>query len=991
MKRVRFLIIAIAAALGVALMAGILAFQSGVQTYFARRALASRPDLHATIGRIDAGWQHVEVQDLRVEQDGAVLTLPRVEADLPLWAAGFGRKVLISRLVAGGWTLDLSRPGAKPSPATPATAADAPAAVAAVFSGVLRQIQLPADVAIDALQLEGDVILPELRGRVRVVVQGGGLRAGRDGRFELKADADLTDPGVSSVRVAGALTATMDTPRTLSRLEVKLEALARGTKFPQGVKLTGELAAARAAAGETYRAALVTADRQLLLVQAGLPAGARQLEGTWQIDVRDGDVTPFSLGRTLPVFAVSGAGNLDTDAAMTSLHAAGRLNATLDRLEVVAPQLAGVGAVGVGAEFDLAQDRERIRVQSLQIRLSAAQPVATIRALQAFEVQPSTGAIKPSAADRELFDLVLEGVPPTWIGPLAPGLEISGAGLRGEFTALARGDGFSLRTRTPLTARNLAVSWQKRPLIAAVDLETGLAADYTSQGWQAEISGLNAKTGGVTWLNLSARAGQLAGGKEPLKATGNITLDLPASLAQPGAAGAAVLSAGEAKVDFVASAAGRSEFAVNLTLRQLATPAGKLPEVSTQLRADVSAGGQVAINAPILFEQDGRKSDLTLAGMLQPGRDGLSIEADLTSAQLHVADARLFAGLVPDAAPATGAAGAAAGATSAPPWAGMRGSVALHVRKAIYSDLFEVSDVEGKLLVEPGGLKLAGFKAGLGQGGSARLDGELTFLRATPEPYALEAALAVTAFDPAPLFRTLNPGQPPTVEGRFNIESKLLGRGATLAALAIGAGGDLQLTSTGGTFRGLPVSAATRLEATGAFAAGIARLGSLASAISGKNDRTIENIANKAQAVSELANSWKAIPYDQLSVTLSRDPDHNATLKNFTLISPELRLAGQGQLRHRPGATLLDDELLMEFKLRARGHHADLLKYVGVLEESADELGYAACTLPLKVAGTLGKPDTSALNEKLAALALEKSGVGDKAFELLNRLRGAKQ
>ncbi len=984
MKRVRFLIIAIAGAVGVGLMAGFLAFNSGVQTYFAWRALAARPDLHATLGRIAAGWQHVEVQDVRFEQDGAVLILPRLEADLPVLSAGLSQKVLISRLVAGGWTLDLSRPAPKEPASVSVAAADAPAAVAAAFSGVLRQIQLPVDLAIEALQLEGDVILPELRGRVRVVIQGGGLGAGRDGRFEIKADADLTDPAVSAVRIAGALTATMDTPRSLARLELKLDATARGTKFPQGVKLSGELAAARAAAGETYRVTVVTPERQLVLVQAGLPAGARQLDGTWQLEVRDADVAPFALGRALPAFAISGGGSFDTDAALTSLHAAGRLNAALDRLEVVAPQLARLGAVGVSAEFDLARDRDRVRVQSLQARLSAVQPVATLRALQAFDVETASGAIKPSAPDRELFDLVLDGVPLSWTGPLVPGLELSGDGVRGEFTALARGDGFSLRTRTPLTAANLAASWQKRAMITAVDFETRLAADYTSHGWQAEIDGLNAKTGGVTWLRLSGKAGQLGGVTEPLKATGALSLDLPAVLAQPAAVGTANLASGEAKLDFIASLAARDEFAVNLTLRQLATAAERLPDVSTQLRVDVSASGQMAVNAPIHFEQEGRKSDLTIAGTLQPGPDGLALEADIVSLQLHVADARLFAALVPETAPTGGAAATAA----APPWAGVRGTVALHVKKAIYSDLFEVSDVEGKLQVEPGVLKLAGFKAGLGQGGSARLDGELTFLRATPEPYALEAALAVTAFDPAPFFRSLNPGQPSTVEGRFNIESKLLGRGATLAALAGGAGGDFQLTSTGGTFRGLPVSAAARLEATGAFAAGIAKLGNLANAISGKNDRAIENIANKAQAIAELANYWKAIPYDQLSVTLARDADQNATLKNFTLISPELRLSGQGEARHRPGAALLDEELAMEFKLRARGHHAGLLKYVGVLEESADELGYAACTLPLKVSGTLGKPDTTELNEKLAALALEKGGVSDKALELLNRLRG---
>jgi hypothetical protein len=111
-------------------------------------------------------------------------------------------------------------------------------------------------------------------------------------------------------------------------------------------------------------------------------------------------------------------------------------------------------------------------------------------------------------------------------------------------------------------------------------------------------------------------------------------------------------------------------------------------------------------------------------------------------------------------------------------------------------------------------------------------------------------------------------------------------------------------------------------------------------------------------------------------------------LNDFTLISPEVRLAGSGQASHRPGTPVFDDVLSMAFTLRARGRHAELLNYLGVLEGSPDELGYVPSTLPLKVAGTLAQPDTSELNEQLAAIALDKSGVSDKARELFNRLRG---
>jgi hypothetical protein len=78
----------------------------------------------------------------------------------------------------------------------------------------------------------------------------------------------------------------------------------------------------------------------------------------------------------------------------------------------------------------------------------------------------------------------------------------------------------------------------------------------------------------------------------------------------------------------------------------------------------------------------------------------------------------------------------------------------------------------------------------------------------------------------------------------------------------------------------------------------------------------------------------------------------------------------------------------MEFKLRARGRMAELLKYLGKLDTTTDDLGYAGCTLPLKIGGTMGQPDTSELNRALANLALEKAGVTEKASELFNKLLG---
>ena len=487
-------------------------------------------------------------------------------------------------------------------------------------------------------------------------------------------------------------------------------------------------------------------------------------------------------------------------------------------------------------------------------------------------------------------------------------------------------------------------------------------------------------------MTLEARAGQLAGKDQPIKVAGKFSAQLPGLLAQPLAGGAVRLTGGEATGTFAVESLGAKQAVqASLSLTNLvADPkltTEKLPSISADVRADLSADGPITLNLPLVLERDGRKSDLTLSGTVTPGKDSLAFNAQLTSNQLIVDDAKILAAPLASVPAEKGAAAPEKSAprSAAPPWAAVSGQLTLALKKVVYSETMQASDVAGTIRLDAGSVKLVNGRAGLSPGSDAKISGGVTFDGKSPQPFALAADVAVTDFDPAPLFRAINPGQPATVEGKFTVASKLAGSAASLGDLAAGAHGDFQLTSKGGTFH-LPVNVSEKAETTSKLASGVAFLGNLAGAVTGRKDYS--EIANRAQAVAEVSKLLKAIPYDQLSVVLARDAALNTVVKDFTLISPEMRLTGGGKATHKAGAGLLEDALSAEFKLRARGRTGDLLKYLGAIEPTADELGYAGCTLPLKVSGTIGKPDTGELNRALAALALEKSG----ALDLFNRL-----
>lgn len=1020
MKPFRLLLIG-AAVLGVLLVAAVVtAFNSRFQTWAVRRALASRPTLHATVDSVSAGLGRVELKGLRVESHGAVLTLPSLVADLPLFSAGVRDKVLIARLTAKGWTLDLTKavkvgqvsdpPTARPaalaihefsllSSARAADSAAAPGATTAqVFRGIFSQLQLPFDLSLDGVDLAGEVILPasagQPPGRLRLTLTGGGLAAGREGRFLLALDAATTASGtaVDSVVVRSAIVATMDSPRTFTRLGAKADAMASGAKFPLGVKLTADLVATRAGPGENYTLTLATGNKQLLAVQAAYPNSANRLDGEWKLDVHDADLTPFLPGIGLPAFEATGEGRFDADAAFAGVHGIGRLAASADNLAVLRPELAAMGTVRLAADFDLARNGDAVRVERMDVSLSGARPVATVQSRQGFTFNARTRELKADDAARELFSVMLQAVPLAWVQPFVKDLSVSGGDIRGEFAATAHDGGFTLRSKAPLTSGNVSAAQPGKPLLRAVDLSAVVAADYTPKAWQAEVAPLTARTAGVTLLTLDARAGQLAGVDQAVKAAGKFSASLPAMLTQPVAAGAFVLVRGDATGEFAASLDAQQSLQAKLAFTNLATDPKltkeTLPSLSAEVRADRAADGTITLNAPLLIERDGRKSDLAVTGTLQPGKGGIALDAHVVSERFVVDDAKLLTMAVAPG-PATASSGIPAqpaprSPDAAPPWAGVSGQLTLAMKQVLYSDTVQVSDVTGTLRLDAGAVKLEKFQAGLGNGAEAKLAGGVTFDAKSASPYALAADLAVNEFDPAPLFKALNPGQPATVEGKFTVISRLAGEAAHLADFSTATHGDFQLTSKGGVFRGLPVNVATKNEAVGKLAAGVALVGSAFDVFKGRKDDS--EITSTAKAVTEVSKMFAAIPYDQLSVVVTRDAALNTVLKDFTLISPEMRLTGGGQTKHQAGAPLLDETLAMEFKLRARGYTAELFKKLGKLEPQSDELGYAACTLPLKVGGTLGRPDTSELSNELASLAVEKSGMLDKAGDLLKGL-----
>ncbi|MEO6569729.1 MAG: AsmA family protein, partial [Opitutaceae bacterium] len=573
----------------------------------------------------------------------------------------------------------------------------------------------------------------------------------------------------------------------------------------------------------------------------------------------------------------------------------------------------------------------------------------------------------------------LQGVPLAWSQSFLSGWTVTGGDLQGEFVGSAGPDGLVLKPKSPLTISKLSVAQGKKPFLNDVDLSLTASADYTPQGWQAVVSSFTAKNGAATLLTLEGKAGQLAGKDRPVKATGKLAVNVPTVLAQPVAEGLMQFTGGGATIEFSTSIGLKQEFQAKLGVQDLTVDPKlspeKLPAISADLRADREANGKISLSLPVLMERAGRKSDLSITGSIMPEKAGYIIDAHVGSERLVIDDIKIL--IVPfGSAEEAATRGKNPPRDTVPVWQGLSGKLTLALKRIIYSEEFQVADVTGTLRIDAGAVKLETVRAGMREGGEMKLSGALRFDSKVMEPYSLAAQFALENFDSLPLFRAFDPSKPATVEGKFNVASQLTGTGANLSALAAQTKGDVQLISRSGIFRGLRSDTGEAVKAAPSTLSGIVTgIGSLLGKdIAEKAEKLGTDINKRGKGISDIAAALAEIPYDQLSVSLVRDASLNVELKDFTLISPEVRLGGTGIVAYQPDMPFLTQTLDLQLQLGVRGKLAEQVKRASLLGEAQDSLGYVAFAFPVRVGGSLSNPDVSDLKRELVKAAASLIG-----------------
>ncbi|HVT74737.1 MAG TPA: AsmA-like C-terminal region-containing protein [Lacunisphaera sp.] len=633
-------------------------------------------------------------------------------------------------------------------------------------------------------------------------------------------------------------------------------------------------------------------------------------------------------------------------------------------------------------EFTLAGSQLELRRLTADVTDGAGLPLFKAGSLRPFRLDLATRQATVAGAGAGPVDLLkfaLGRIPLDRVPLNQPGAKLGGTVEQGAFVLAADGSKLALRSVEPLKLAGVSLAQDGQPALSGLAIEARPSAEIEGPESVAARTGdvtiRTADGGSLVTLQGEATRKPDAG----LRASLSFNLEVPALATQPLFPGAKTITQGRASGEVRAAAGADIQVEARLTLNGLvARDTGQtLPVANLSFRAVTRPDGHLSVEAPLLLDRSGQRTDLKFALELQPHHGVFGLDGSLAGEHVELGDALSLVGVFLASADATGkpaavastpAAGpAAVGPDAKPPWSHFDGRLALDIKTVSHGADWAMTGLTGLVNITPTSVTLAKLEAAFGENSRLTAKGDLNFSPGD-QPYDLAGDFSLTEFDAGKLFKALEPGKPPTVEGTFTVNGRLGGKGETLQRTLERTRGQFSLTSRKGVFRGLQRTSGKVSLTSKAVELGASVLGSLLG--SQKGTKAAEKVAGTAYFVDQLAQSLAELNYDQLNVRLVRDDALNMRLEDFSLVSPELRLLGKGTVTYQADKPLLEQPLSVTLTLAGRNKMEQLLGKIRLLDGTRDELGYAKVAQPVVVTGTLARPDPSAFFTKIAASKL---------------------
>ncbi len=650
---------------------------------------------------------------------------------------------------------------------------------------------------------------------------------------------------------------------------------------------------------------------------------------------------------------------------------------TADLPTLLAPWLP-LGRVKAAGEADFTLAGRKIELRRLQagvtdaagfdlFKVVALQPYTFNLADRRAEVAGATGPV-------ELLRVTLGRVPLAALPLSLAGTKLGGFVSQGDLVLAVDGEKLTVRAPTAFKLADVSLTEQGQTALTGLSVEARPMFALTgNDGARLETGDITVRTAaGAVLLVCKGEATQSAG--TGLQGMLTFTLEVPALGTQPIFTGAQAVSAGRASGEVRATLGRSNQVEARITVNGLVTAdSGEtLPVANLSFRAVAQADGKIAVQAPLLLDRSGQRSDLGFTLDLTPTGRGFTIDGKLAAEHVELADALAVLGvfLAPTADAQKSdqtAAPAILVADLGPAWSRFTGRLALDVKSVVRGNDWSMNGLTGLVVIESADITLQKLEATFGEKGRFAAKALISFTKGA-QPYDLTGDFSLTEFDAGQLFKALDPARPATVEGFFTVNGRFTGKGETVGRTLERSQGTFDLTSRQGIFRGLQRTTNKVSVATKAVEFGASVLGSIFG--SEKVTKTAEKVASQAYFVDQLAQSIGELPYDQLSLKLTRGESLNVMLDDISIVSPEIRLIGKGSVVYVENKPLLEQALNATLTIAARGKIEELLGKLRLLNGARDDLGYAKAKEAVTLGGSLAKPDPTAFFTRIATARL---------------------
>lgn len=997
MVKRRSRLIAAGALGGALLLVGLTLFSTAVQTWLVRSALPEKPGQTISFDRVAISLNRIRIEALRYEEGSIVVEAPLVDAQVSVWGL-IRHSVKLRRLEAKGWKLrwtGRSDPVVEPVVASedtisrPTANAGLGALLAVVgaekntgaipVESLASWLQLPVAVAIQDLDLDGFVQWqdagPGEDGHADVSISGGGVAVGVKSQIVLRVKAESEreggsgGAGIQSLNIEAHIGLELAAKDRIGGLTV--DSTLRGKRDSNTDLEVYGFEFGFDASGEVPSLTLSLADESQPLFSTHINAGKGDLglQGEWEISLTDESASSLMLGTLLPQFSVQGRGKIRSGYAFDNLELEGALAFQADRLEVLNAKADAIGGLAGKLAFAGKRVENDLRVTQWDIEVKGAAPVMKAKLLQGVEYSFAGLEVRVEQPSDPVMVLDIEGLPLNWLQPWMSPWTLDGRPLHGTILALATPGGLRLVTSKSLESRGLVVANEGTTWFDGLDVSVDFGAEVTRGGWQVELDRLEIADAEGAWADISARGGQLIADDRVLKIAGKVQADLSALHRIPQFRGRLAVKAGRMESEFAVGISDRIALALSAEFQGLVSTEDEvLPKIQIDGRLDLLADGSIETHLPMQFSMANRISDLTLNATVNPSEKGWQLAGSLSGPRAYLADIQLLS--VALALPETVGDDASGGATDSaeqgtPVWQGLEGKFETAIGFLELPIGLPLKEIRGDLVISDDGIQLNEARARVGASGSIDVEASVRFdpVKAT---YTAAAKIKANDVEAGPLLQRFADEGPPPFEGKVNLNATWLGSASAMEQLLAASELDASLTSSGGILRVLGVDV-DRYIKTGKT---VAALGGLLALATG--DTQTEKYVGRAQALTEVAEGLSALGFDQLNLRLKRASAGDVELSEISLISPTVRLLGNGRISYRADLPIWNQPLLVQMRFAARDAFAKNLETLKLLQAQPDNLGYMPLIRDLTLDGSLASVGTGEIERLLASAFAER-------------------